>query len=103
MNKIFVYQHFLKGHLVTIIGILLCFYFSYHAVFGHRSITALNALTAHIQQAVVEKDIAVQERMALEHKVTAMRPDSINPDLLEERARAMLGYKRIDEITILSN
>ena len=44
------------------------------------------------------------EREQLEAKVIKLRPGSIDPDLLEERARTVLGYARPDEhIVILPN
>ena len=103
MNKVFIHQQFFKGHMLSVIGIMLCLYFSYHAVFGHRSVLALNSLNAQIENVVAKRDIAISERELLEVKVVAMRPDSINPDLLEERARSILGYKRSDEMQILSH
>lgn len=48
-------------------------------------------------------DRLASERQALEKKVTMMRPGSINKDLLEERARYVLGYSYDDERIILSN
>jgi len=102
MNKIFVHQQFFKGHLLTVIGVMLCLYFSYHAVFGHRSILALQSLETQIENTVAKRDIAISERDNLEGMVIAMRVDSINPDLLEERARTILGYTRANEVSILS-
>ena len=88
---------------MTIIGVMLCLYFSYHTVFGHRSILALHGLEKQIEVAVAKRDIESEKRQSLEYKVVSMRPDSINPDLLEERARSVLGYKRVDEVLVLSN
>lgn len=103
MNKIFAHQHFFKGNMLTILGVMLCLYFSYHAVFGHRSVLALKSLNTQIEMEVSLKNNVILERQNLEHKVLAMRPDSMNPDMVEERARAVLGYKRVDEVHVLSN
>ena len=89
--------------MLTIMGVMLCFYFSYHTVFGHRSILALNSLNSEIEKTVSKRDTVISERLELEGMVVAMRPDSMNPDLVEERARAVLGYKRVDEVHVLSN
>ena len=43
------------------------------------------------------------ERLAWEKKVTMLRPGSIDKDLLEERARYVLGYGYEDERIILAN
>lgn len=103
MNKVFAHQEFLKGHLLTVVGVMLCLYFSYHTVFGHRSILALNNLNTQIEKTVAKGDIVISEREQLEGMVMAMRPDSMNPDLIEERARVILGYIRADEMQVLSN
>ena len=103
MNKIFAHQQFFKGHMMTIIGVMLCFYFSYHTIFGHRSILTLHNLNSQIENAVAYSDNLQKQRHNLERKVVSMRPDSINPDMVEERARTILGYKRADEIHILSH
>jgi len=103
MNKVFAHHEFFKGHLLTIIGVMLCLYFSYHSVFGHRSILALNTLESKIEKTVSIRDNIQYKRQIMDHKVASMRPDSLNPDLLEERARFILGYKRVDEVLVLSN
>lgn len=89
--------------MLTVLGVMLCMYFSYHAVFGHRSVLALSSLNAQIETSVAKGDIVSSERQYLEGRVLAMRPDSMNPDMVEERARTILGYKRVDEVVVLSN
>jgi len=103
MNRVFSHQELFKGNMVAVIGLMLCLYFSYHAVFGHRSILALSMLETSIEKTVAERDNLAHKRQILEYKVASMRPDSLNPDLLEERARFVLGYKRMDEVGVLSN
>ena len=82
---------------------MLCLYFSYHSIFGHRSILTLNALESQVEKQVSNRDNINYKRQILELKVASMRPDSLNPDLVEERARSVLGYKRVDEVHVLSN
>ncbi|MFK7839626.1 MAG: septum formation initiator family protein [Bdellovibrionales bacterium] len=103
MNTGYAKYRFFKGNLFAIIGVMLCVYFSYHSIFGHRSILALKSLEHEISKSDTIRDNATKERHILEVQVLAMRPDSINPDLLEERARHVLGYMRSDEIHLLSN
>ncbi len=103
MNKVFAHQQFFKGNMLTVLGVMLCLYFSYHAVFGHRSVLALSSLNAQIVMAVSERDNVSEKRHDLEVDVLAMRPDSMNPDMVEERARAVLGYKRVGEVLVLGN
>ena len=39
-------------------------------------------------------------RRDLERDVALLRPESLDPDLLDERARAALGFAHPDELTI---
>jgi cell division protein FtsB len=44
-----------------------------------------------------------QERHELEHRVQLMRPDSLDPDLLDEKSRELLNYSKPGEIVILTS
>ncbi|MGH1398815.1 MAG: FtsB family cell division protein [Alphaproteobacteria bacterium] len=103
MNKIASQNFFAKDSFLTLLGVLLCLYFSYHAISGERSLFKLVSLNQEISQNVTIKDNVAKMRQNTESKVLAMRPGSINSDLLEERARLILGYARPDEMVILSN
>ncbi|MGH6933344.1 MAG: FtsB family cell division protein [Dongiaceae bacterium] len=41
------------------------------------------------------------ERRAVEHRVTLLRPESLDPDMLEERARVMLNFGEPDDRLII--
>jgi cell division protein FtsB len=43
-----------------------------------------------------------KERQELEHRVQLMRPDHLDPDLLDEKSREMLNYSKPGEIIILN-
>jgi cell division protein FtsB len=51
----------------------------------------------------LEKEIGAIDVMekSLEAKVVKLRPDTLDPDFLEERARIMLGYMKEDEIMVI--
>lgn len=103
MNKLFSHGAVFKSNLIAMIGILLCGYFSYHAISGERSLIRLISLNHIIEDHEAQKHIVISERQLLEEKVIAMRPGSVEKDLLEERARVVLGYKAPDEIVIMRN
>ena len=76
-------------------------YFAYHAVQGERGLLAYMHLEQELQQAkAVNSELAAQ-RAELEHRVELLRPDSLDPDMLEERAREVLNFARDDEVVIL--
>jgi cell division protein FtsB len=103
MNKLLQHRYTLRENFFTLVGVCLCFYFAYHAFFGSRSVLQLISLNRNIETMSLQADFASAERIALEKKVAMMRPGSLSKDLLEERARMVLGYKGDGEIAILSN
>ncbi len=88
-----------------IVGPVLCLvlvgYFAYHLVNGERGFIALLQLDQQIQEAKANAAILVKERTAVESRVALMRPDQLDPDMLEERARLMLSVGHPDEVVIL--
>ncbi len=86
--------------VVPFVSIVIMGYFTYHIFQGDRGIIAY----LRLQQTVSgnEKERASQQtlREQLERRVYLLRPDSLDVDLLEERARAVLNYAHPDEIVI---
>ncbi|MDP4724705.1 MAG: septum formation initiator family protein [Alphaproteobacteria bacterium] len=86
--------------VVPFVSIVIMGYFTYHIFQGDRGIIAY----LRLQQTVSgnEKKRAAQQtlREQLERRVYLLRPDSLDVDLLEERARAVLSYAHPDEIVI---
>lgn len=76
-------------------------YFGYHAVQGERGLIAWLRIVQQIERTHATLDETRAEREALERRVTLLRPESLDPDLLEERARIMLNLARPDEVIIL--
>lgn len=103
MNKLLQHHSLIRENLAVLIGLCLCFYFSYHAVQGNRSFMRLMMLERGIAVTQQQYNETLKERMALETKVKAMRPGSISRDLLEERVRSVLGYRQKDELELNSN
>lgn len=75
-------------------------YFAYHTVEGNRGVLAWARLNKEILAAEMELATVASERQALEHRVLLLRPDHLDPDMLEERARVMLNMGRADELVI---
>lgn len=74
------------------IGCLLLGYFVFHSVEGDRGIHAWLALDSKIEIAESKLAVLKGEREALEEKVAMLHPESIDRDLLTERARQVLNY-----------
>jgi cell division protein FtsB len=91
----------MRRNIVMLVTMSVCFYFVYHAFQGNRSLTRLLHLNSQIATMSLIYDTKKAERIALEKKVIMMRPGSLDRDLLEERAKAVLGYKNRDEFVVL--
>lgn len=88
-------------HVVgPMLGALTVIYFGYHTVQGDRGLLAWWHLRHEVQQAEAELQRVVAVREAIEHRTSLLRPDNLDLDMLEERARIMLNVGRGDEIII---
>jgi cell division protein FtsB len=86
--------------LGPVLGTCLFFYFFYHAIQGDRGLIAFWQLTKQVNQAEdVLKRVSTSE-LAIQHRVSLLNPHTVNRDMLEERARLMLGYSIEGEIIV---
>jgi cell division protein FtsB len=76
-------------------------YFGYHALHGERGFPAWRELKQDLAEARVTEARLAEARAQLERRVGLLRADNLDPDLLEERANALLGYGRDDDLVIL--
>ncbi len=77
-------------------------YFLYHTIEGERGWVAQVKLQNETFLKREKLSRLRQERQALERKVKMMRPEKVDPDLLEEEARRSLNYSKPNEIVILT-
>ena len=84
-----------------ILGIALTGYFAYHLVEGDRGLKAWLRLNREIGTATANLDAVHAQRAALDLKVSELRPDHVDPDLLDERIRATLNLVLPDDIVIM--
>jgi cell division protein FtsB len=87
--------------LPPVLGACLAGYFVYHAVQGDRGLMAWLLLNQQIREATTTHDAVAAERAAWERRVALLRPGSLDPDMLEERARVVLNLGHPDELVIL--
>ena len=93
-----------SSHIIgPIIGVCLIVYFVYHAVQGDRGLIAFWQLSKQVTQAENTYSMLNQKRAELQNRVTLLNPYSLNSDMIDERARFMLGYTKPDEVVIFLN
>jgi len=94
----------LRGRLgravVPLALICLMVYFAYHAVQGDHGLMRLVEKREAREAIWRELADARAVREALERDVALLRLGSLDPDLLDERARAALGYAHPDELVV---
>ncbi len=103
MRKLIQKRYILRRNMMAIIGICLSFYFCYHLVAGQRGYLRLMSLENKLASAEQQLDTVQAKRTKVEKKVVMMRPGTIDRDLLEERARHVLGYRHKDELILLQD
>jgi cell division protein FtsB len=91
-------SRFLLG---PVLGITVTGYFAYHLVEGDRGLKAWLRLNREIGTAATNLEAVRAQRAALDLKVSELRPDHVDPDLLDERIRATLNLVLPDDIVIM--
>jgi cell division protein FtsB len=75
-------------------------YLGYHVMHGDRGVFAY----MHLKNEIVRAEGAVAEtdatRVTWERRVASMRNSSLDPDMIDERARSLLNVTQPDEIVI---
>ncbi len=100
MKRLIEQRYIVRKNFIAIIGICLSVYFCYHLIAGERGYLRFLSLENRIVTAEATLEDLSAQRADKEEKVVMMRPGSINRDLLEERARVVLGYRYADEKVI---
>jgi cell division protein FtsB len=82
----------LRPYLPTAALAFLIFYFGFHALTGERGILTTNERDATLAAKTEELTQVRAERQDLEIRARLLRDQSLSADLLEERARSLLGF-----------
>lgn len=76
-------------------------YFGVNAFTGNRGLRARQDIDRQIAQLNAEIARAQAEREQWERRVSLLRTDRIDPDILDERARAVLNYSHANDAVLL--
>jgi cell division protein FtsB len=75
-------------------------YFGYHLVNGDRGLLAMAQLQRETRIADQNFAEADATRKIWERRVSELRNQSLDPDMLDERARSLLNYAKKDDIIV---
>ena len=93
--------------VVTAVGLylltgMLVAYFGVHAHSGNHGLKAKEDLESQRAELTEELSRLRTERTDWERRVALLRSESVDPDMLDERARAMLDYVHPRDLILLN-
>ena len=88
--------------LPRVLAVCTVVYFAYHAVEGDRGFLTWLRLKQELAQVQEAQALLRAERDEMQARVSLLRPDNLDPDLLEERAREVLNYGRESEVIVIT-
>ena len=83
-----------------VLAVSLVCYFAYNLFAGDRGLLAWLHLNQELRDAQATYSAVHADRQNLERRVALLRPEHIDPDMLDERARAVLQLVGPNEIVI---
>ena len=89
-----------RHFVLPVVTVAVLSYFGFHAFQGEYGLIAKSRLEA--RKANLENVVARlrEERDALERRVTLLRPESLDPDMIDEQARKILHLAHPNEVVI---
>jgi cell division protein FtsB len=87
-------------HAVTVGCLAMLGYFAWHAWQGPRGFSYRDGLAIKLAELQTDSAAIVKTRQSLEGKVSLMRPDHVDPDLLEELARSQLDMAGANDLVV---
>ena len=89
--------------MVPAICLVLLAYFAFHTINGDRGLMAFWQLSRNIGEVRQALDSVDARYDDLQRRVSLMRPDALDRDMLDEQARRVLMLARPDERILLSD
>jgi cell division protein FtsB len=95
----------LRGFLTALclyaVAAALIGYFWFHAFSGQRGLHAKHEIDQQLSELTAELDRLKAEKGQWDRKVALLRADGIDPDMLDERARALLNVAHPNEVVMM--
>jgi cell division protein FtsB len=93
----------LRGLTLHAVAASLIGYFAWQAFEGNYGLEARKGYEEDISRLTRERDDLQAKRKELERRVALLRPESIDPDMVEELARRDLGFARPQDLVMLGS
>ncbi|MES2907055.1 MAG: septum formation initiator family protein [Pseudomonadota bacterium] len=96
------YHSRLKRRLaVATLALAVVGYFAFHAFNGDHGIIANHRFEARVVELQGELDLLKKDRVVLERRIALLKPESLDPDMLEERAMDSLNMAHPRDVLIM--
>jgi len=100
--------HRRRRAILTVLGLYLFAaafigYFAVNAFTGNHGLRAQQDIDAHLAVMKAELSQLKAERAIWERRVALLRADKLDPDMLDERARTLLGLADSRDVVLLLN
>ncbi|WP_299812917.1 septum formation initiator family protein [uncultured Roseibium sp.] len=76
-------------------------YFGFHAMNGELGLVGRAMIERQVSELETELAALAAERQELHARVSLLRPESLDPDMLDERARLNLNVVHSNELVVL--
>lgn len=96
-------KSYLRPLIVPVIALAFTGYFAWHGWHGSFGIEARRQLAVEAGRLEQDLERVKAERRAIEHRVVLLRSSSLESDMLDERAREILGFANAKEIAIVAS
>jgi cell division protein FtsB len=96
-------KSYVRPLIVPMIALAFSGYFAWHAWHGSFGIEARRQLAVEAIHLDDELTRIRKERNVLEHRVGLLRSSSLESDMLDERAREILGFANANEIAVVAS
>jgi len=93
----------LGGLAVPVTCMAVLAFIGYNAFIGDRGFLAHERINAEAERLKINLAALTEERELMEKHIRLLRPDTLDPDMLDERVRAVLNFEAEGDITILRN
>lgn len=94
---------YLKNLVVPGFAIGVLCYFAFHALNGELGLVGRPQIEHEILALELQLEELRSERLLLQRRVMLLDPESLDPDMVDERARASLNLAHVNEVAIMRN
>ncbi len=94
-------QSFIRRLITPAIAIAALGYFGFHAMSGELGLVGRAMIESRVSELEAELEVLSGERQELVARVSLLRPESLDPDMLDERARLNLNLVHTNELVVL--